>query len=102
MICGSTRSPNGLGRGATELWAGHVMGWRRGWNPMQRFGIGWATSDKVANKRFDPYPEEQDDDGDGTLNFRDPDSEHCRVNCDPSPPAPPGGSTGQPCSGRKC
>ena len=22
---------------------------------MQRFGIGWAASDKLANKRFDPY-----------------------------------------------
>jgi len=22
---------------------------------MQRFGIGWAASEEVANKRFDPY-----------------------------------------------
>ena len=22
---------------------------------MQSFGIGWAVSDEVANKRFDPY-----------------------------------------------
>ena len=22
---------------------------------LQRFGIGWAASDKVVNKRFDPY-----------------------------------------------
>ena len=22
---------------------------------LQRFGIGWAASDKLVNKRFDPY-----------------------------------------------
>ena len=39
-----------MGRGV-----GHVMESRPGWNPMQRFGIGWAASDEVVNKRFDPY-----------------------------------------------
>lgn len=38
-----------------EPWVGHVMELRPEWNPMQSFGIGWDASDKVANKRFDPY-----------------------------------------------
>ena len=38
-----------------EQWVGHVTESPPGWNPMQRFGIGWVVSDKVVNKRFDPY-----------------------------------------------
>ncbi len=67
-------------------------------NPVNRidpYGLfGWDTVGKLIAKQIGKWfskkimpdkglnlPDEGDDDNDGTMNFMDPDSEHCKVNC---------------------
>jgi len=64
-----------------------------GYNPIGNL-IRWLVSRILARLGIKPFErgwpaEELDDDKDGIPNYMDPDSQYCKVNCNPPPPVEP-------------